>query len=293
MRANVAALCVGLLAGAGVCSAQTAPGGGGGAATGQTTYTTVYCAGFVKDTKLPEDLRVVSGEQAGYKIIFSQGDRVYLNQGSDKGVRVGDRFMVVRPEEDYAKTEWFKGQMRITRAMGTLYADIGQLRVVNVEAKTSVAEVIFSCLDMQRGDIARPFEERAQPPLKDNSTFDHFAPLSGKPVGTIVNSLHFQQSSGQGATVYVNIGAAQGIKVGDYLRVFRYQGKMEEYAPQTSGYAYEIYGYGSSPTRYSGKDLPREVLGEGVVLNASRNSATLFLTFSSADVYMGDTVEIE
>ena len=291
MRANVAGLCMGLLAGAGVCSAQTAPSGG--ALTGQTAYTTVYCAGFVKDTKLPGDLHVVSGEQAGYKILFSQGDRVYLSQGSDKGVRVGDRFMVVRQDEDYARTEWFKGQMRITRAMGTLYSDVGQLRVVSVEPKASVAEVIFSCLYMQRGDIARPFEERPQPPLKDNSTFDHFAPVSGKPVGTIVNSLHFQQSSGQGATVYVNIGAAQGIKVGDYLRVFRYQGKTDEYAPQTRGYAYEIYGYGSSPTRYSGKDLPREVLGEGVVLNASRNSATVFLTFSSVDIYMGDTVEIE
>ena len=108
-----------------------------------------------------------------------------------------------------------------------------------------------------------------------------------------MNSRDFQQSAGQGATVYVNIGAAQGLKVGDYVRVFRYQGSMKEYAPQTRGYAYEIFGYGSSPTRYEGKDLPREVLGEGVVLNASRNSATVFLTFSSADIYMGDTVEIE
>src|SRR5262249_30466290 len=240
----------------------------------------------------PDDLRVVSGEQAGYKIIFSQPDRVYLNQGGSNGVRVGDRFMVVRPEEDSARTEWFKGQMKITGAMGTLYSDVGQLRVVSVEAKTSIAEIIVSCGYMQRGDIARPFEERPLPPLKEGA-FDHFAPPSGKPVGTVVNSVDFQQSSGQGATVYVNLGAAQGIKVGDYVRVFRYQGKMDEYAPQTRGYAYEIYGYGSSPTRYDGKDLPREVLGEGVVLNASRNSATVFLTFSSADIFMGDTVEVE
>jgi hypothetical protein len=290
MRANVAGVIIGLLSGAVVCSAQNAPSGGAGA--GQTTYSTAYCAGFVKDSKLPTDLRVVSGEQAGYKIIFSQPDRVYLNQGSSNGVRVGDRFMVVRQDEDYARTEWFKGQMKVTRAIGTLYSDIGQLRVVSVEAKTSVAEIIFACRYMQRGDIVRPFEERPLPPLKEG-VFDHFAPPSGKPVGTIVNSADFQQSSGQGATVYVNLGAAQGIKVGDYVRVFRYQGKMDEYAPQTRGYAYEIYGYGSSPTRYEGKDLPREVLGEGVVLNASRNSATVFLTFSSADIFMGDTVEIE
>src|SRR5262250_2832880 len=107
MRANVAGVIVGLLSGAVVCSAQTAATAGAG--SDQTTYSTAYCAGFVKDTKLPTDLRVVSGEQAGYKIIFSQPDRVYLNQGSSNGVRVGDRFMVVRPDEDFARTEWFKG----------------------------------------------------------------------------------------------------------------------------------------------------------------------------------------
>jgi hypothetical protein len=109
----------------------------------------------------------------------------------------------------------------------------------------------------------------------------------------VVTSPAYQQSQGQGATMYVNLGAAQGVKVGDYLRVFRYQGKDIEIAPQTRGYATEIYGFGSSPTRYEWKDLPREVLGEGIVLNASRNAATVFVTFSSVDIYAGDNVEIE
>ena len=291
MRANAAALCLTVLAGAAVCSAQTAPGPA--ASAGQTTYSTVYCAGFVKDTRLPDDLRVVSGEQPGYKIIFGQGERVYINQGSDKGVRVGDRFMVVRAVEDRSRMEWFKGQARIQKAMGTLYSDIGQLRVVSVEPKASVADVIFSCRAMERGDIARPFEERPVPPYKEAGVFDHFARVSGKPVGSVINSADFQQSQGQGSTMYVNLGSAQGVKVGDYLRIFRYQGKRDEAAPQSKGYAYEIYGYGSSPTRYEGKDLPREVLGEGIILNASRNAATLFVTFSSAEMYPGDSVEIE
>jgi len=93
--------------------------------------------------------------------------------------------------------------------------------------------------------------------------------------------------------MYVNLGAAQGVKVGDYIRIFRYQGKDIESSPQTKGYQYQVYGFGSTPTRYEWKDLPREVLGEGIVLNASRNSATVFVTYSSAEVYPGDNVEIE
>ena len=177
--------------------------------------------------------------------------------------------------------------------MGVLYSDFGQLRVVNVEQKTSVAQVVFSCTDMTRGDIVRPFEERPAPPYKEVGPFDHFAPVSGKPVGMIVTSSTFQQSQGQGATMYVNLGAAQGIKVGDYIRLFRQQGKNVENIPETKNYVYQVYGFGSTPVRYEWKDIPREVLGEGIVLNASRNAATVFITFSWAELYPGDNVEIE
>jgi hypothetical protein len=291
MRANLAALCLAAFAGAGVCYGQSAPATAG--STLQPGYSTIYCSGFLKDTRVPEDIRVVSGEQAGYKIVWAQGENVYLNVGSDKGIRIGDRFQVVRPSEDPNPIDWFKGQTRIARSMGLLYSDVGQLRVVSVEPKTSVAEVVFSCKDMIRGDIVRPFEERPTPPFKETGAFDHFAPVSGKPVGTVVTSAMFQQNQGQGTTMYVNLGAAQGVRVGDYLRVFRYQGRDIETVPLTKGYAYQIYGFGSSPTRYEWKGLPREVLGEGIVLNASRNAATVFVTFSSADIYPGDNVEIE
>jgi hypothetical protein len=291
MRANLAALCLAAFAGTGVCYGQSAPATGG--STLQPGYSTVYCSGFVKDTRMPNDLYVISGEQAADKIVFAQGGNVYINRGSNNGVRIGDRFMVVRETGDPMPVDWFKGQSKIANAMGNLYADIGQLRVVNVLQKTSVAEVVFSCKDMIRGDIVRPFEERPAPPYKEVGTFDHFAPVSGKPVGTVVTSATFQQSQGQGSTMYVNLGAAQGVKVGDYLRVFRYQGKDIETTPQRKGYVYQIYGFGSAPARYEWKDLPREVLGEGIVLNASRNAATVFVTFSSVEIYAGDNVEIE
>src|SRR5258705_262629 len=141
MRANLAALCLAAFAGAGVCYGQAAPA----VTTLQPGYTTVYCSGFVKDTRLPNDLYVISGEQSAYKIIFSQGENVYINRGSNNGVRVGDRFMVMRETQDPAATEWFKGQRKISNALGILYADVGQLRVVSVLEKTSIAQVeVFS-----------------------------------------------------------------------------------------------------------------------------------------------------
>jgi hypothetical protein len=218
---------------------------------------------------------------------------VYINSGLDKGVRVGDHYSVVRPEGDPVDVNWFKWQAKLLKAMGTHYLDLGQIEVVNVGPKISTALVKMSCDYMQRGDIILPFEERPAPEIKDSSAFDHFAPVSGKPVAMIVESKDYQQSAGRGNTVYVNLGTEKGVKVGDYFRIFRYQGSLAEMAPQTKDYQDRIYGFGSSPQRYFWNDLPREVLGEGVVLNVSRNSSTMVITYSSIDIYTGDYVEIE
>jgi hypothetical protein len=218
---------------------------------------------------------------------------VYINRGAEKGVRVGDRYSVLRPNSDPGGVMWFKWQEKLTRAMGSIYVDIGQLKVVDVQPKTSIAEVAFSCTSMYRGDIALPFQERPAPTFKDPGPLDIFAPVSGKPVAMVVQSRDYQQSAGKGQAVYVNLGTKQGVKVGEYFRIFRYQGSLSEMAPQTPGYQDMIYGFGSSPGRYTWKDLPREVLGEGIVLNVSNNSSTMLITASRSEVFAGDYVEIE
>lgn len=314
MRAKLAALCLSMFASAAVCPAQNARPAGGSV---PVDYSSVNCAGFVSDQKVSDEIRVISGEQSDYKITFSEGEYVYLNRGQDKGVRVGDRFSVVRHEDtsyitsglpilgsltdavhpqrgqDPTNVEWFKSQNKLLKAMGTAYSDIGLVKVVNVQPKTSIAQITFSCAYMQRGDLVRPYEERPAPPYKDPSTFDHFAPFSGKPVGTIVTGSGFTQATGFHNSVYVNLGATQGVKVGDYMRVFRNQGSMGQYVPQTKGDQYELYGFGSAGAKYTPKQLPREILGEGIVLNVSRNSATVMITYSSIEIYSGDYVEVE
>lgn len=287
MHAKFVSVSVFALLAVGICSAQT------GAGPAQVGMSTAYCSGFVTDQKVPNETRLVSGEQSNAKITFARGDYVYINRGQDRGVRVGDRYSVVRAEADPSGVTWFKWQSKLMKAMGTHYLDNGQLRVVNVQPKVSIAEVTMSCDYMQRGDIVLPFQERPEPTLKDSGTFDHFAPVSGKPVAMIVQSKEYQQSAGSGSTVYVNLGTDKGVKVGDYFRVFRYQGTLAELAPQTKGYQDHLYGFGSSPTRYNWNDLPREVLGEGIVLNVSRNSSTVLITYSSIDMYAGDYVEVE
>src|SRR5712691_2774501 len=291
MRARIAVLSLSVFLGAAVSSAQNvAPAA---PTIPQIDYSTVNCSGFVTDQKVPDEMRLISAEQSNYKITFARGDYVHINRGMDKGVRVGDRFSVVRPEKDPTDVPWFKWQVKLLKAMGTLYMDAGQLRVVSVQPKVSIARVTFSCDFMQRGDILVPYQDRPAPPYKDPASFDHFAPVSGKPVAMLVAGKDYSQSYGKLSPVYVNLGSNQGVKVGDYFRIFRYQGSLAETVPQEKGYAYTMYGFGSAPVRYEWNDLPREVLGEGIVLSVSRNSSTMMITFNSIEVFAGDYVEIE
>jgi hypothetical protein len=301
MRAKIAALFFVVCLGAIVWSAQGAPQIV--PAITQPDYSMINCSGFVTDQKIPGEIRLISGEQSNYKITFTRGDYVFINRGQDKGVRVGDRFSVVRPNPNASLTDtpwmkvtdepWFKWQEKLMRVMGTPYMDAGQVRVVNVQPKVSVAQISFSCDYMQRGDIVVPYQDRPAPPFKDPAAFDHFAPVSGKPVAMIVSGRDATDAYGKNSAVYVNLGGSQGVKVGDYFRIFRYQGSRSETVPQTKDYQYMIYGFGSAPAKYQWNDLPREILGEGIVFLVSHNSSTMMITFSSGEIYAGDYVEIE
>jgi len=290
MRAKIAALSLVLMLGAAASSTQeirTAP-----KVVTAPDYNTINCSGFVTDQKM-DDLHLISGEQSNYKTTFTSGDYVYINRGQDKGVRVGDRFFVVRKDDYVGDIPWFKWQEKLMRVMGTQYVDGGQVRVVTVQPKVSIAQIIFSCDYIQRGDIVVPYQERPTPQYKEAAAFDHFAPVSGKPVAMVVAAKDHDDTLGKNSAVYVNLGTNQGVKVGDYFRIFRYQGSTAETVPQTKDYQFMVYGFGSAPQRYSWNDLPREILGEGIVFNVSRNSSTMMITVSSSQVYAGDYVEIE
>jgi hypothetical protein len=83
------------------------------------------------------------------------------------------------------------------------------------------------------------------------------------------------------------------VRVGDYYRIFRYQGQRTETVFQLKDTAWKTYGFGSSPVAYQWNDLPRQVLGEGIVLRTGPNSSTVMLTTVREEILAGDYVEVE
>jgi hypothetical protein len=256
------------------------------------TQATLYCSGIVTDKPVEKDTYLISGEDSSFKTSFYPGDRVFINQGAEHGVKVGDQFEVIRAVMDMTDITWFKYQSALRHAMGTTYADIGQLRVIHVEAKTSTVELTRACDPMQRGDIVRPLAPRPAPQFHDVK-FDSFAPPSGKKTAMVVTTKDFGTIVGAGRIVYVNLGSEQGVRVGDYFRMFRYQGTHLETLYQVKNMAYKTYGFGSTPVAYQWDNLPRQVLGEGIVLRTGPNSSTVMMTITQQEVFVGDYVELE
>lgn len=253
----------------------------------------MYCAGAVTSDAIPQDSYVISGEQSIDKVAFVAGQLVYINRGSGQGVKVGDEYQVVRKVAEDLRQPWFHGQVELLRAMGPTWADEGILKVVHVGDKVSTAQVKWSCDYIQRGDIVLPFSERPAPALKpDSALVDPFAPATGK-TGMVVSSKYFGQASGANSIVYVNLGSSQGVKVGSYMRVFRHQGRGNASIYQNLGTEYKLLGFGSTPVMYSWEGLPREILGEGIVLRVSGNTATVMITSVRREIYNGDYVELE
>ncbi len=253
----------------------------------------MYCSGVVT-TKVQHDSYVISGAESNEKIVFSEGDEVFINKGSADGVKIGDQFQVTRVETDPLRYAWFTPQQDIERAMGTFVADMGRVRVVSVQQKTAVAEIVHSCDYLQRGDMIEAFVPRPAPSFKPaTAKFDSYAQPTGKSKAMVVFGQNFASLMGAGRIVYVNLGAGQGVKVGDYFRIFRYQDEHRESAYQPSSMAYRVYGLGSTPHPYAADDLPRDILGEGIVLRTGPNASTVLITNSLHAIFAGDYVEME
>ncbi len=258
------------------------------------TEADMACSGIVTDQAIPGDSYVISGEDSRYKTTFFSSDYIYINHGRAEGVKAGDKFEIVRVvNEMVAADPWFKYQPMLSRAMGTRYADIGRLVVAHVDEHTSTAQIEITCGDsIQRGDLVRPYVPRPAPQYHAMK-LDPFAAPSGKKMAMVVSGKEYAVLNGAGGIMYINLGSAQGVRVGDYFRVFRYQGTHIDTLYQVRDMAYKAYGFGSTPVAYEWDNLPRQVLGEGIVLRLGPNSSTVMLTAVREEIFAGDYVEVE
>jgi hypothetical protein len=258
------------------------------------TLSDVYCAGFITTQVVPETNFVVAGWSTPHQTKFADRDYIYIQGGSYAD---GTSLSVVRHLRDPNRYQAFPGQSMAIAAVGEPYADLGRVKVVATRNNVTIAQVEFACDAINPGDLVMPYAERAIPEYRRSVPFDRFAVPNGKLQGRILMGRDFDVIMGTGRKAYLNVGADQGVKVGDYFRVVRdYQISQMEPVDALSYKATTAEDTQKKPPVFpvsrSG-ELPRRSLGEAIVLSVNPKSSTVMLTYSLEEMLVGDHVEME
>ncbi|HEX7315982.1 MAG TPA: FlgT C-terminal domain-containing protein [Pyrinomonadaceae bacterium] len=275
------------------------------------------CGGFIEQTPQAAVGQIVGAEQEAERRIFAEGNLVYIDAGAQAGVRAGQEFTVVRPRGQFrSKFSLKKG------SLGVYTQEVGRLRVVRVRDRVSVAEVRTACGDLLVGDLLRPAQDRDAPDARAETALDRFAEPSGRQSGRLVLARDGREVVTRDDVVFVDLGAEDGVKVGDYLTVYRPEGHGrlvnhgdEQAANARRGFeSEEFQGGGFSNQTQRVRDVngskyeetvktpavrrtrpavPRKVVGELVILRVEGRTATAVVTRIAQEIHTGDAVEVQ
>jgi hypothetical protein len=268
------------------------------------TYADLYCAGFISKQILPDANYVAGGLETPSTTKFTRGDVVYL-QGT--GYSAGAEYEIVRALRDVNEYEMFPGQKKLLKETGQPYQEVGRVRIIDTRSRMAIARIEYACDGVNPGDTAIPFAEKLTVAFHAPAKFDLFMPSSSKLSGRIVMGKDFDSQLGTGHKVYLNVGANQGVKVGDYFRAVRsYDADLNDPADSLSFKAAiaedtqkktpsvdpHMFTKGNGPVIHV-RDLPRRSVGEIVIIGVTPTTATGMIVFSLEDVHAGDNVEVD
>lgn len=220
---------------------------------------TMQCAGTIFPSREDESLYVIGSEQGAAKVSLVERDILYLNKGSNAGVRAGDVYTLNHVA--YEVRHPASG-----RKLGYKVDVTGWARVILVEEHTATLVVEQSCADIHAGDYLKPYERVSVPLAVRRQPADRMTPPSGKIQGYIVDIAADAMIAGAGHLLSIDLGSEDGLAPGNMLTVYRIV-------------------YPSVPTT-------RNVLGEIAVLAVRDKTATAKVLSSNDAISAGDQVEV-
>jgi hypothetical protein len=286
--------------------------------------TRLYCAGYIRYQTLPHMPEIVGGLEEQEQRRYSDGEVVYINAGSQQGIREGQSFQIIRPRGDV------KGVHREKRGfLGTYIQEVGQLQVFKVRENTAAAQITFTCDTALLGDLLAPVPDRESPLERSAGNLDVFADPSGKQTGRLMMAKDNREMITRNDVVYIDLGSEDQVKPGDYLTVYRPLGTgnittfdNEELARnRATGFQSDSFrggGIGNQANRAKDETafvksegryryrpittrevkrhrppMPRKIVGEIVVIDVQSRTATAIITRVAGEVHTGDWVEIQ
>jgi len=199
---------------------------------------------------------------------LGEGETIYLNGGMDQGVKVGERFLILK-----IMGRKVMHPTLAKKKLGDVVQQTGVVRVIATHSKGSVA-VIERCLDtVEVGDHLVRFTEPANIPLKLRS--DSTDPIKVAPnAGLVVYTRDAKQHSAGGDMIIIDRGANDGLKVGDTLLAVRTR----------------HFPVGPEGAKKPTQETTTHYIGQVLVVRAEAHTATCRVVRSTEEFQNGDTV---
>jgi hypothetical protein len=180
--------------------AGTASAGGptGPALIPSIEETALQCAPYVVDGHEDESLKVVGSEDGATKIAFADRDILYLNKGTNAGVKAGDVYTLQHATYSVKHPE-------TGRNIGLKIETTGWVRVILVQENTATVVVEQACADIHLGDYLKS-SYTVHPQVRAHARPTRLTPPSGKVVGTVVDMQDDATIAGDRQLLTVNLG---------------------------------------------------------------------------------------
>lgn len=224
-----------------------------------TEQVTIQCAPYISVQPEDKSLRIIGTEEGIDKNAFADRDILYLNKGTNAGIKAGDVFTFLQPTYEVKHPVTGKG-------LGTKVEPTGWGRVILVQENTATLMVEQACADIHIGDYLKTFERANVPLLLKRPHADRLTPPSGKTSGFVVDQAGDATIAAEGNIVIIDLGTEAGIAPGNVFTVSRVM-------------------YPSVPTA-------RNVVGEIAVIVAYEKTAVAKVIYSKDAVMNGDQVEL-
>ena len=224
-----------------------------------TEESTMQCGAYVISDHEDSSLQVLGSEQGSDKLAYADRDVLYLNKGSNAGVRAGDVYTMHH--------ETYKVKHPVTgKFIGHKIDTTGWVEVVLVNEDTSIAVVTQACNDIANGDYLKPIEKVNVPLVLKRASATRLTPPSGKLDRYVIDIQGDAMLAGQGSLVTIDAGSDSGVAPGNIFTVYRII-------------------YPSVPS-------PRAILGELAVLSVRDKTALAKIMMSNDAITVGDSVEL-
>lgn len=201
---------------------------------------------------------------------LGDGETLYLSGGADRGVKVGDRFVVIKVAQRKLKHP----DPAQKEVLGDVVQQVGVVRVTQVNPTGSVAVIEKSMDSIEVGYVVAPFVEPANLVAAPRADITGVVPIQ-EPSARVVFARDSHEHTANGEMLIIDRGAKDGLKVGDVLLCARRQTWDTGAGEAKKGAAEE------ATTFY---------IGQVVVVRADDASATVRILRTTQEMIPGDTI---